>query len=60
MSPLGVVLIIVLIIVLFGGIGPTFYSGAPWRYGFGYGHGGVGVVTIILIVVLFCALTGRF
>ena len=56
MSPLGVVLLVVLVLVLFGGIGgPRF--GVPLGYGAGYyGIGGVGLVLVILIVLL---LVGR-
>lgn len=52
MSPLGVVLLVVLVLVLFGGIGgPRF--GVPLGYGAGYyGIGGVGLVLVILIVLL--------
>ena len=60
MSPLGIVLVIILILLLFGGIGPHFYSGLPYRAGYGYGYGGIGVVGAILIIVLIAALMGRF
>ena len=46
------ILIVILILILLGGVGPTFYSGAPWRYGYGFGHGGIGIVGIILIIVI--------
>jgi hypothetical protein len=59
MSPLGLILIVILVIVLLGGIGPHFYTGAPWRPGYGYGNGGIGVVGIILIVILILWATGR-
>ena len=58
MSPLGVVLIAILLLVLFGGLGgPRF--GAPWQYGYGFGNSGVGLVTVLLIVVVVLLLTGR-
>ena len=60
MSTLGIVLVVILILVLLGGVGPTFYSGAPWGYGYGYGNGGIGIVGVILIVVLILVLSGRF
>ena len=31
MSTLGVVIVVILVLILLGGVGPTFYSGAPWR-----------------------------
>ena len=30
---LGFILLIVLIIILIGGVGPGFYAGSPWPYG---------------------------
>ena len=57
---LGFVLLIVLIIILIGGVGPGFYTGSPWPYGYGAGHYGIGIVGVILIVVLFLAVTGGF
>ena len=45
MSPLGLILIIILVIFLVGG-----FSGRFGGYGYGYGHGGIGVIGIILIV----------
>ena len=59
MSPLGIVLAVILILVLIGGVGPHFYTGAPWQPGYGYGFGGIGVIGVILIIVLILALTGR-
>ena len=41
---LGLILIIVLVIFLFGG-----FSGRFGGYGYGYGHGGVGLIGTILI-----------
>jgi hypothetical protein len=38
MSPLGLILIIILVIFLVGG-----FSGRFGGYGYGYGHGGIGV-----------------
>jgi hypothetical protein len=58
MSVLGIVLIVILILVLLGGVGPH-YVGAPWSPGYGFGTGGIGVLGIILIVVLILALMGR-
>ena len=59
MSPLGLILVVILVIILLGGIGPHFYQGAPWGPGYGFGTGGIGVVGIILIIVLILWLTGR-
>jgi hypothetical protein len=58
MSPLGLVLVVILVIVLLGGIGPHYYTAAPWRPGYGGGWGVNGIVGIILIVVLIMLLTG--
>jgi hypothetical protein len=59
MSPLGIIILVILIIVLLGGIGPHFYQGVPWRSGYGYGTGGIGVIGIILIIVVILLLSGR-
>jgi hypothetical protein len=58
MSPLGLILIVVLIVVLLGGVGPTFYSGAPWGPGYGLGNRGIGLLGIILIVVVILWVAG--
>ena len=58
MSPLGIVLLVILILVLFGGVGGP-RIGAPWQYGYGFGNGGIGVVGVILIVILILWATGR-
>ena len=55
---LGTLLIIILIIVLIGGVGPRFYSGAPWQPGYGWGNNGIGIVGVLLIIVIVLALTG--
>ena len=60
MSPLGLILLIILIVVLLGGIGPHFYSGAPWRPGYGWGTPGIGIVGILLIILIVLLLSGRF
>jgi transposase len=51
---LGLILVIILVIALFGG-----FSGRFGGYGYGYGHGGVGVIGIILIVLVVLLLMGR-
>jgi hypothetical protein len=59
MSPLGLILVVILVIVLLGGIGPHFYTGAPWRPGYGFGNGGISVVGVVLIIVLILWLMDR-
>jgi hypothetical protein len=59
MSTLGLVLVVVLILILVGGVGPHFYTAAPWQPGYGFGNGGIGVVGIILIIIVVAALTGH-
>ena len=59
MSTIGLILVIILIVILLGGVGPHFYSGAPWQPGYGFGNGGIGVVGVILIIVIILLLTGR-
>jgi hypothetical protein len=56
MSVLGIVLIVVLVLVFFGG-----WSGDPRLGGHGYGWGniGVGVPGILLLIVIVLLLTGR-
>ena len=60
MSTLGVVIVVILVLILLGGVGPAFYSGAPWRTGYGGGYGGIGVIGVILIIFLIVALSGHF
>jgi hypothetical protein len=59
MSPLGLILIVILVIVLLGGVGPMFYQGAPWRPGYGLGPSVNGLVVLVLIVVLILWAMGR-
>jgi hypothetical protein len=59
MSPLGLILVVILVAVLLGGVGPHFYQGAPWRPGYGFGNPGIGIVGVILIIVLVLWLTDR-
>jgi hypothetical protein len=59
MSTLGIVLVVILILVLLGGVGPHFYTSAPWQPGYGFGNGGVGIIGVILIVVILLVLMGR-
>ena len=58
MSNLAITLIVILILLLFGGLGGG--SVIPyWGYGYGFGHSGVGVVGGILIVLVVLLLMGR-
>jgi hypothetical protein len=59
MSTLGLILLIVLIVILLGGVGPHFYPGAPWQPGYGFGWGANGLLTILLIIIVVLLLTGR-
>jgi hypothetical protein len=51
---IGIVLLVVLVIFLFGG-----FSGRFGGYGYGYGHGGMGGIGLILIIILVLVLLGR-
>jgi hypothetical protein len=55
MSIIGIVLVVILILALFGGIAP----GTPWGYGYGAGHYGVGGVGLILVILVILLLLGR-
>jgi Protein of unknown function (DUF3309) len=57
-SPLGIILVVILLFVLLGGFVPHVYTGAPWQPGYGFGNRGIGVVGVILIVVLILWLMG--
>jgi hypothetical protein len=59
MSPLALVLVIILIVVLLGGVGPMFYQGAPWRPGYGFGGSVNGLIVLILLVVITLWAMGR-
>jgi hypothetical protein len=59
MSPLALVLVIILIVVLLGGVGPMFYQGAPWRPGYGFGGSVNGLIVLILLVVIILWAMGR-
>lgn len=48
MSPLGIVLLVVLIVLLVGAL-PTWPHSASWGY---YPSGGLGLILIILLVLL--------
>jgi uncharacterized membrane protein len=56
MSPLGLVLVVILVLVLLGGLGGERW-GVP--YGYGGGHYGVGLVGVLLIIIIVLLLTGR-
>jgi len=50
------VVLIILVLLLFGGIG----AAPTWGYSRGYGWGPSGIIGLILVVVLILALLGRF
>jgi hypothetical protein len=54
MSLLGIVLVVIVLFVLFGG-----YHGGLGGYGYGYGHSGMGIVGVILVVVVILLLLGK-
>ena len=58
MNVLGVVLVVILILILLGGVGPYIHPGTPWGPGYGYGNRGIGGIGVILIVVLLLFLMG--
>jgi hypothetical protein len=55
MSTLGIVLIVILVIALFGG----FRGGLGRGYGYGYGHGGMGLIGLLLVIILILMLLNR-
>ena len=56
-SPLGIVLLVILVLILFGGFaGPRVNPN--WQYGSGYGNGGVGFLGAILVIFLILWLLG--
>ena len=56
-SPIGIVVVILLVLILFGGVaGPRFNPN--WQYGYGYGNGGVGILGVILVIFLILWLLG--
>ena len=57
-NPLGIVLVVFLVRVLLGAVGPHFYHSAPWGPGYGWGNGGIGLVGVILVIILILALSG--
>lgn len=59
MSPLGVILVVILVIVLLGGTGPYFYQGAPWRPGYGLGTPLNGLLGVVLVIIVILWLTGH-
>jgi Protein of unknown function (DUF3309) len=51
---LGLIIVIILVIALFGGFSSRFGG-----YGYGYGHRGIGVIGVILIILVVLLLLGR-
>lgn len=56
MSLLGLILLIFLILILVGGVGPWNIGGGP---GYGVGHSLNGIVGLVLVIVLILFLLGR-
>lgn len=48
------ILLVVLIVVLLGGVGPAVHPGVPWAYGYGGGN-----VVNLLVGLLLIFLVGR-
>jgi hypothetical protein len=59
MSPVGLILVVLLVLILLGGIGGP-YIGAPWSTGYGGGYWGVGGVGLVLVIIIILILMGRF
>jgi Protein of unknown function (DUF3309) len=56
-SPLGIVLLVILVLILFGGFaGPRVNP--SWQYGYGYGNSGVGFLGAVLVIFLILWLLG--
>lgn len=46
---IGTILVVILVLILLGGVGPW----SPGGYGYGYGHGGIGgLLGLVLVVIL--------
>jgi Protein of unknown function (DUF3309) len=58
MSILGLVLVVVLLLILFGGVGGP-YLGAPWQNGYGFGHNANGLLGVLVVILLVWLLMGR-
>ena len=54
MSLLGIILIVFLLLVLFGG-----FSGWGGSYGYGFGNIGIDLPGILLVILIILLLTGR-
>jgi len=52
---LGLILVIAIVVILFGGLGPW----SPRGYGYGFGHRGVAVLSVILAIVVVLLLMGK-
>jgi hypothetical protein len=52
---LGIILIILLLLFLFGGAG--FFPAIP--YGYGAGHYGLGIIGVLLIILIVLIVLGR-
>lgn len=56
-SPLGIIVLVILVIVLLGGVGGPIVR-PNWQYGYGYGNYGVGGIGAILVIFLILWLMG--
>lgn len=56
---LPLVILLLLIVVLVGGIGPVVYRRSPWPYAYGLGHSGISAMGVVLVVLLLMLLLGR-
>jgi uncharacterized protein DUF3309 len=52
MSRVGIILLVIIVIALFGGLGVGERWGVPYGYGAGYyGMGGLGTIFIIILIL---------
>jgi hypothetical protein len=58
MSPLGILVLVLVVLFLLGGLGGHYISSGI-AYGYGWGNGGIGLLGIVLIIVVVLLFTGR-
>ena len=56
-SPLGIIVVVILVLVLLGGVGGP-YIRPNWQYGYGYGTPGIGILGVVLVIFLILWLLG--
>jgi hypothetical protein len=56
-SPLGIVVLILLVVILLGGVGGPRFN-PNWQYGYGYGTPGIGLLGAVLVIFLILWLLG--